>query len=121
MRDGCRKSGRQTCKYKTKGRSRQITITGAHAPHAGAAEKQKDEFYKTLENSTKDTSNNSNICIRLGDFNARIMERLPSKDSTIGEHIFRNPTDTVEKLSDKQKVNRGKSWIFWHDRKHHPT
>ena len=42
----------------------------------------------------------------VGDFNARLMERLPAEEDTIGKFIYRNEEDTIEKPSPKQLENR---------------
>lgn len=44
--------------------------------------------------------------IILGDFNARLMERLPHETETLGEHLFREDESRIEQLSLAQQDNR---------------
>ena len=80
-------------------------IVAAYAPHAGRSLVDKDNFYnelgKVLDNIPKHETN-----ISLGDFNARLMERLPHETETLGEHLFREDESRIEQLSLAQQDNR---------------
>ena len=47
-----------------------------------------------------------NIHCIAGDFNARLMTRLPNEADILGPHIYREPDAQIETLSDKQQSNR---------------
>ena len=77
----------------------------AYAPHAGHYMQTKDSFYNTL-NQLIDSLPRHEITIILGDFNARLMERLDHEENFVGPHIFRDEHSTIESLSEKQQDNR---------------
>ena len=53
----------------------EISIIGAYAPTAQATDKQKDQFYNTLDNETRKAKNRGFTLI-VGDFNARIQGKM---------------------------------------------
>ena len=80
-------------------------IIVAYAPHALRPQKEKDDFYDKLNNTlSKLPKHEMNVII--GDFNVRLMEKLPHEDLILGEHIFGTHEDRIDLLSEQQKDNR---------------
>ena len=82
-----------------------------YAPHAGRSVKDKDIFYRDIQ-TTVSTLPKHEINIVLGDFNARLLERLPHEQDIIGMHIFREDASSIDQLSEKQKDNRSRFITF---------
>ena len=77
----------------------------AYAPHAGRAVGAKDTFYNELFEVMGGLPKHE-INIILGDFNTRLLERLPHECDTIGQHLFRDDNYGLETLSEQQIDNR---------------
>ena len=77
----------------------------AYAPHAGRAVAEKDTFYNKLC-EVMDSLPKHEINIVLGDFNARLLERLPHECDMIGQHLFRDDNYGLETSSEQQIDNR---------------
>ena len=77
----------------------------AYAPHAGRALGEKDTFYNEL-NEVMGGLPKHETNIILGDFNTRLLERLPHECDTIGQHLFRDDNYGLETLSEQQIDNR---------------
>ena len=73
-------------------------IISTYAPHSEHSEFIKDMFYKEL-GDTLDDFPTHHINIILGDFNEKLITRLPSETSVIGPHIFGSPQDKLDVLS----------------------
>ena len=87
-------------------------ITGSHAPHAHASQKQKHKFYDQLRKFA-DQFGKQHVHLMLGDFNARLIENLPNENSHIGQHILTAEGASIEHtLSLGQKQNR-EMCLFW--------
>ena len=80
-------------------------VIAAYAPHAGRSMKDKDFFYQDLQADVNSLPKHE-INIILGDFNARLAERLPHEHDIVGPHIFRQPDSSIDRLSSKQLDNR---------------
>ena len=95
-------------------------FTGTHAPHAGASQKQKHDYYKQL-NDLADTFGNQNIHLILGDLNARVIENLPGEFTHIGQHVLKSEGATVENtLSPGQQQNREMFMDFIFEKDYYP-
>ena len=71
----------------------------------------KDIFDRDIQTAVS-TLPKHEIHIVLGDFNARLLERLPHEQDIIGMHIFREDTSCIDQLSEKQKDHRSRFTTF---------
>ena len=93
-----------TCPVKT-------IIVAVRAPHARRSVKDKDIFYRDIQTAVS-TLPKHEINIVLGDFNARLLERLPHEQDIIGMPIFREDTNCIDQLSEKQNDHRSRFPTF---------
>jgi len=83
-----------------------IICTGAHAPHADATENEKRSFYDKLKTAHEKYSAKANIHYIIGDFNTKILTRVPAEETTVGPHIYNPLNLEIDSLSNGQKENR---------------
>ena len=89
-----------------------LNITNTHVPHAGSSTKIKNEHYRLLERIDDEYGKTPNIHILGGDWNARLVERLPAETETIGPFILNEEGLTTDILSMGQKDNRDRFMDF---------
>ena len=80
-------------------------IIVAYAPHALRPQREKDDFYDKLNDALGKLPKHD-IILTIGDFNVRLMERLPHEETILGEHIFGTHEDSIDLLTEQQQDNR---------------
>ena len=85
-----------------------MNVIAAYAPHACKSKDEKRKFYKELSDAVDGISSYGIDNIR-GDFNARLMDRLPHEVDILGTHIFREEHSKLEQFSENQQGNRENS------------
>lgn len=84
----------------------EIICTGVHAPHADATELSKKTFFDQLRTTHEKFNKKANIHYILGDFNTKILNRVPAEQNNIGPHIYNPLNLDIDSLSTGQKENR---------------
>ena len=82
-----------------------INLIATHVPHAGHHLAEKSRHYDELSRQIASWQNHE-LHLVVGDFNARLLERLPEESHIVGRHIYRHNTSSVDDLSEQQKQNR---------------
>lgn len=83
-----------------------LDIVSTYTPQAGHTDKQATEkHYAELEEIMQNRPKHAPILI-LGDFNARLIKRLPHESNNLGAHIFGNGRAELDILSQIQVNNR---------------
>ena len=68
----------------------ELTVLSAYAPHSGYSYQTRKDFFDTLLQHWKPMGTHTS-CIALGDFNAKLFNRLPGEEDVLGEHVFESP------------------------------
>ena len=91
-----------------------ISFTGTHAPHAGSKEtklqekqtQEKIKYYQKLREIDDMYGKSPDIHYIGGDFNARLVLRVPIEETILGPYIFTKEDATLDVLNEQQKENR---------------
>jgi exonuclease III len=82
-----------------------IHILSCYAPQAARPILEKEAFYDSLD-QVMERIPRHDMVITMGDFNARILERLAGEDSAVGKFYFRTPGITTEQMAPELWENR---------------
>ena len=67
-----------------------LRIFSVYAPHSGRSYTIRKHFFNELHSSWKFPHEHSCTMV-LGDFNAKLYQRLPGEEDVLGEHVFSAP------------------------------
>lgn len=84
----------------------EITYTGVHVPQAGCSALKKDQFYEELRGRHKKAVHKAGIHYMSGDFNSRLLQRLPVEEGLIGEYLYNPDQLGIDFLTPNQIDNR---------------